>query len=838
MKFSLSWLKDHLDIDAPLDEITDRLTALGLEVEEISDPAAELAAFKVAHVTKAEKHPDADKLQVCTVQTEDGEVQVVCGAPNARTGMRGVFAPVGSIIPGLDNLKLKKGKIRGVESLGMLVSEREMGLSDEHEGIIDLPEDAEIGTPLADALGLNDPIIEINLTPDRGDCAGVRGIARDLAASGMGKLRDIPIEPIAGQFDNPVSVTIDDSARDGCPMFIGRLIKGVKNGPSPQWLQDKLKAIGLKPISALVDLTNYSSFDRARPLHVFDADKLTGGITVRTAPGETLKALDEKEYTLDDRMVAICDDAGPQGIGGVMGGLDTGCTDETTNVYIECALFDADSIATTGQTTGIISDARYRFERGVDPSFALEAIEWVTGLVLEICGGEPSTLEIAGAPPVPRDPITLRTNRVQTLGGVDVEPMKQVEILTRLGFTVRVAGAEEPDTEEHSLFEQFREFIMDDSATDVSVLVERTLLEMGEDVPLSVTVPTWRPDVEGEPDLVEEILRVIGYDAIPAIPLPRVDGLTKSALEPKQQRSFNCRRALAAIGMNEAITWSFIHKDHAEAFGGAPEALTLKNPIISELEVMRPSLLPGLIAAAGRNAARGYPDVALFEQGMAFDLAEKTQQREMAAGLRAGSTGPRHWRNPGQKVDVFDAKSDVLSVLEAIGAPADNAQVTRDAPGYYHPGRSAVLRLGKNVLAQFGELHPAVLELMDVDGPMVGFEIFLENIPMPRAKGSQRKDLILPNLQALHRDFAFVVDEEVAAADLMRAAQGADKKLISGVSLFDEYRGKGIEEGRKSLAISVTLQPKDETLTDAQIEGVAQKVVEAVEKRTGGSLRG
>ncbi len=802
MKFTLSWLKDHLETDASLDQITEKLTALGLEVEGVHDRSKELAPFRVAHVVSAEKHPDADKLRVLMVDTGAGTLQVVCGAPNARAGMKGVFAPEGTYVPGSD-ITLKKGVIRGVESNGMMCSKRELKLSDEHEGIIELPDDAPVGAGFADYAGLNDPVIDINLTPDRADCAGIRGIARDLAAAGMGTLKPLTAghldtTPVEGRFASPIGVSI--AAPEACPLFVGRYIRGVKNGPSPKWLQDKLVSIGLRPISALVDITNYLTFDAARPLHVFDADTVKGNITVRLGrEGETLAALNGKEYALDGAMTVVADDERAEALAGIVGGEPTGCTEQTVNVFVEAALFDPVRTAQTGRRLGIDSDARYRFERGVDPAAVFAGMERATRLILELCGGEPSELVVAGAEPEWKRSLTLRPGRVAALGGVDLPRERQVRILMDLGFTV--------DGED-------------------------------EEGRLVVGVPSWRADVHGEADLVEEVLRVHGFHAIPATPLPRETVLTRPALTLKQRRVALAKRTLAARGLSEAVTWSFLSGPVAELFGGIEPGLRLVNPISSDLDVMRPSILPNLIQAAGRNADRGFADVGLFEVGAAFRTPAPDGQDTVAAGIRAGAAVPRHWAEKARGVDVFDAKADALAVLEAAGAPTANLQVTTDAPGWYHPGRSGVLRLGPTVMARFGEIHPSVLETLGVKGPVVGFEVMLDAVPLPKKKGGTAKPMVqLSAFQPVERDFAFVLDRKVEADKILRAVKGADKALVKDVAVFDVYEGPGVGEGRKSVAVSVTYQPTTATLTDEAIEAVGQKIVAAVVKATGGSLR-
>ncbi|TNE42016.1 MAG: phenylalanine--tRNA ligase subunit beta [Alphaproteobacteria bacterium] len=800
MKFTVSWLKEHLEYNADLDELSARLTSLGLEVEGITDRAAELAAFRVAHVIEAVQHPDADRLRVCKVDTGSEIVQVVCGAPNARTGMKGVFAPSGSYVPGTD-LWLKPSKIRGVESNGMLVSEREMGLSDDHDGIIDLPEDAEIGASFAALAGLDDPVIEIAITPNHQDALGVYGIARDLAASGFGTLKPLDTTPIAGQFESPlpVSLNFDDVTPIPCSKFIGRYVRGVKNGPSPKWLQDKLRAIGLRPISALVDITNYITFDLARPLHVFDADKVSGGIQARLAKkGEKLLALDGEEYEMDADACVIADDTSAVSLGGIMGGEESGCTDETVNVFIEAALFDPVRTAMTGRKLGIESDARYRFERGVDPAFVESGMEIATRLVLELCGGEPSNMVSAGDGPDWHKSVTLRKSRVKDLGGVDVPVSEMRDILDKLGF----APEEDGET-------------------------------------IRVSVPSWRMDVDGEADLVEEILRVHGYDNIPAVPLPKMTAVAKPAVNLSQRRVRIAKRALAVRGMMEAVTWSFLPRTHADLFGGVPDEIVLVNPISADLDAMRPSLLPNLIAAAGRNHARGNGNLSLFEVGAEYHSDQIDGQLTVAAGIRSGLSSPRHWAGAGRAWDVFDAKADALAALEAVGGPASSVQIVAHAPQWYHPGRSGVMQLGpKNRLAAFGELHPSVLDAMKVKGPMIGFELYLDNVPLPKGKAeTARPPLNVSPYQAVERDFAFEMDADVPVETVIRAVRGSDKKLVSDVSIFDVYQGGHMAEGRKSVALAVRLQPMDRTLTEEEIDAVAAKIIGSVEKASGGSLR-
>ena len=800
MKFTLSWLGLHLDHQAGADAIAARLTALGHEVEAVGDRGAELAPFTVAYVVEARPHPNADKLQVCIVDTGEGEVQVVCGAPNAHTGMKSVFARTGLTIPGT-GVHLKPTVIRGVESAGMLCSEREMGLSDDHDAIIELPEYAPVGAPFAVVAGLDDPLFDVAITPDRGDCLGVRGLARDLAAAGVGRLRPLDTAPVPGAFPSPIAVALDfpPEAADACPMFIGRLIRGVCNGPSPRWLQERLRSVGLRPISALVDITNWLTLDLGRPAHVFDAGKLAGDPRLRLArPGERFRALDGNDYVLDETMTVIRDDRGPVSLAGVMGGEGSGCTEETTDVFLEIAIFDRRRTAATGRALGIESDARYRFERGIDPAFLRPGTEIATRLILDLCGGEAAEAVVAGAVSDERRVVRFRPARVASLGGIAIAPETCAETLDRLGFAVDAAAE-------------------------------------------AVAAPTWRHDIEVEPDVVEEVMRVHGFDRVPARSMPRAHGVARPVLTIAQRRLGAARRTLAARGLTEAVTWSFIPGPQAKRFGGGAPELALANPISSELTDMRPSLLPNLIAAAGRNLDRGLADVALFEVGQVYADATPGGQTMRAGALRQGRDGPRHWARAARPVDVFDAKADALAVINACDGPADKAQATNDAPDWYHPGRSGVLRLGPRVLAHFGEIHPDLLAEAGVEGPLVACEVLLDAIPVPKAKGKKstaRPPLRLSPFQAIGRDFAFVVDEDVAAADLLRAARGADKKLIDAVAVFDVYRGPELGPGRKSLAIGVTLQPSERTLTEAEIETVAAKIVAAVAKATGAVLRG
>ncbi len=807
MKFPLSWLRDHLETEASLADIADTLTRIGLEVEGVEDPADRLKGFVVASVLEARPHPDADRLRVCMVDAGTGTpIQVVCGAPNARAGMKSVFSPPGTYIPG-KKITLGKGVIRGIESGGMLCSAAELELSEDHDGIIDLPLDAPVGMAYAAYMGASDPVIDINLTPNRPDAAGVHGIARDLAAAGLGTLKTPAVAPIKGEFACPVAVKLDLSAQDAhlAPAFALRLVRGVKNGPSPDWMQARLKAIGLRPINALVDITNFLTFDRARPLHVFDAAKVHGALVVRRAfEGESLLALDNKTYTLDPAMVVIADDKGVESLAGIMGGLASGCDEGTTDVLIESALWDAPTIAATGRKLGINTDARYRFERGVDPDFCVPGAELATKLVLDLCGGTPSELIVAGKVPQTTRSLAFPLSEVKRLTGLDLPEAEMAGILNRLGFGVNGSGSV-----------------------------------------LDVSVPGWRPDVEGKADLVEEIVRIKGLDHVVATPLPRlVDGVPRPVLTLLQKRTRLARRALAASGLVEAITWSFVSQTEAKAFGGGAPALSLANPIASSLSDMRPSLLPGLIAAAQRNSDKGHGDLALFEVGQIFKGDGEKDQRMAATALRRGTArlagAGRHWSGAIGPVTAFDAKADALCLLEALGIATGGLQVVAGGPDWFHPGRSGTLQFGpKGVIGHFGELHPGILDEMGVQGPLVAFEIILDALPAPKLKATKVKPkLELSELMPLERDFAFLVKADAPAADLVRAVTGADKSLIAGVDVFDIYEGKGVPEGLKSVAISVTLQPRDKTLNEAEIEAVAAKIVADVTKKTGSVLRG
>ncbi len=801
MKFTLSWLKDHLETDADVAAVADAMTMAGLEVEEVHDPIAALAPFTVARIVSAEQHPNADRLQVCQVETVDGMKEIVCGAPNARAGLTTIYAPIGAYVPGL-GVTLVEKPVRGVVSNGMLCSASELELADESDGILELADDLTVGTPAAGVFGA-EPVIDFEVTPNRPDWLGVAGIARDLAAASLGQLKTPSILPVPGTFVSPITVRID--APEMCPVFAGRLIRGVKNGPSPEWLQRRLTAIGLRSINRLVDVTNLVAYDRCRPLHVYDAARLAGGeIVVRggrvsqeTGEPEHLIALDGKTYTVDPAMCMIADAGGERGIGlgGVMGGESTGCSDETTDVFVECAWFDPLVTAQTGRTLSLNSDAQYRFARGVDPAFVVPGLELATRMILDLCGGEPSEVVVAGQAPADPAAFPFDPARVASLTGLALDDDRIAEILTRLGFEV-VRGT-----------------------------------------PWTVTPPSWRRDVEGPADLVEEVARIEGYGALPSTPLPDLGAPSKGVLNPRQGRVRLARRALAAMGYAEAVTWSFTKQSTAALFGGGDDALRVENPIAADLDCMRPSALPNLIQAAARNAARGHADAALFEIGPIYLDDSPTGQRTIIAGLIAPRAA-RHWGGAGEDA-LFGLKGDLMALLEALGAPVASLQLVQGQNrDWWHPGRSARLQLGpKTIMAEFGALHPRVLRALDADGPMLAFEIVLDAVPEPRGQKSKaRGSAQLANLMPLSRDFAFVVEDGKAVGDLVRAVAGADKALIAGVSVFDVYRGAGVTEGMKSVALEVSIQPRDATLTEAEIEALSARIVGTAAK-LGASLR-
>lgn len=802
MKFTLSWLKDHLETDAEVAAVADAMTMAGLEVEDVHDPIAALAPFTVARIVSAEQHPNADRLRVCQVDTVDGPKEIVCGAPNARAGLTTIYAPIGAYVPGLDVTLVEK-PVRGVVSHGMLCSAAELELAGDSDGILELADDLTVGTPAAGVFGA-EPVIDFEVTPNRPDWLGVAGIARDLAAAGLGQLKTPSVQPVPGAFPSPISVRIEAPAM--CPVFAGRLIRGVKNGPSPEWLQRRLTAIGLRSINRLVDVTNLVAYDRCRPLHVYDAAKLVGNeIVVRggqvardTGEHEHLIALDGKTYAVDPAMSVIADAGGerPIGLGGVMGGESTGCSEETVDVFVESAWFDPLVTAQTGRTLTINSDAQYRFARGVDPAFVVPGLELATRLILDLCGGEPSGIVVAGQAPASPAAFAFDPARVGSLTGLALDDDRIAEILTRLGF------------------------------------------EVARGTPWTVTPPSWRRDVEGPADLVEEVARIEGYDALPATPLPDLGAPSRGVLNPRQARVRLARRALAAMGYAEAVTWSFTRQSTAALFGGGDDALRVENPIAADLDCMRPSALPNLIQAAARNAARGHADAALFEIGPIYLDDSPTGQRTVITGLIAPRAA-RHWGAAPEDA-LFGLKGDLMALLEALGAPTASLQLVQGQNrDWWHPGRSARLQLGpKNIMAEFGALHPRVLKALDADAPMLAFEIVLDALPEPRgARSKARGPARLANLMPLTRDFAFVVENGKAVGDLVRAIAGADKALIADVSVFDVYRGAGVPEGMKSVALEVTLQPVEATLTEAEIEALSAKVVAAAGK-VGAALRG
>ncbi len=794
MKFSISWLKEHLDTTASVDEIAETLTKIGLEVEEIFNPASKLDGFITAEVETYERHPNSDHLGLLTVNTGKEKLQVVCGAPNCKQGLKGIFAPVGVVIPCYGE-ELKVGKIRGVESFGMMCSEKELGVGEDHTGIIELPADTKVGLPAAEILNI-DPVIEINITPNRAECLGVRGVARDLAAAGLGTLKPLKISKTDGKFKSPINVKIEDF--DVCPVYVGRYIKNVNNkAETPKWMKDRLTAIGLRPISPLVDITNYINYDMARPLHVFDADKLKGDIVVRMAKeGEKFVSLEEKEYALDNKSLGICDDEGVQCLGGIMGGAEKGCSDDTTNVFLECALFTPECIARTGRKFAIDSDSRYRYERWVDPKSNILGSDYATQMILEICGGEASEVVVAGSEPNEQRVAYIRPSRIKDLIGMEVSKEKIVEILNHLGFVT----SEENDK-------------------------------------IKAISPTWRGDIEGEHDLVEEVVRMIGLDAIEPESLPH-GKFPKQVLSSAQRRAVTLKHELASRGMYETVTWSFTDSNLAKDFRKGKEPVLLFNPIAADLDEMRPSLLPNLLLAVKNNAARGYGNVALFEVGPEFFGRKPGEQNQVAAGVRCGMTSKKDWNGSARAYDVFDVKADALAAIAAANGPFENAQITLDAPSYYHPGRSGALRLGKNVLAYFGELHPAVLKKFGIKQRVMAFEVVLSNIPLPRTSNDKaKKKLELSSFQPVDKDLAFVVDKTVPAINLMTAAKTADREFIADVRVFDVYEGENLPEGKKSIALALTFQPKDKTFTDQDIENLMNKVIQEMKKKCNAELR-
>jgi phenylalanyl-tRNA synthetase beta chain len=806
MKFTLSWLKEHLDTTATVEEVVEAMTMAGLEVEGVENPAAKLAKFSVAKIVEAVQHPNADKLRVCQVDTKDGRLEIVCGAPNARPGLTTIYAPIGAYVPG-SGITLEPRPVRGVVSNGMLCSAKELEVSEESNGIVELPDELLVGASAVEAFGL-EAVIDFEVTPNRPDWLGVRGIARDLAAAGLGTLKPDPAETVPGTFPCPVEIRVDG---DACPVFGGRLIRGVKNGPSPAWLQQRLVSVGLRPINALVDVTNYISYDRARPLHVYDRALMVGDvIEARLGKGpaepsgedrptphahrdEQLIALDGKTYDLTPEMSVIADADGqrPIGLGGVMGGESTGCSETTVEVFVECAWFDPIRTAQTGRSTGITSDAQYRFARGVDPESVVPGLELATRMILELCGGEASEIRVSGQAPARPAAFAFDRSYVKKLSGLDLPRQRTDEILEKLGF------------------------------------------ELSGD---AVQPPSWRRDVEGKADLVEEVARIAGYDNLPMDPLPEVAPAAGGALTVRQGRMRNARRALAARGYSEAVTWSFLRTEWAQLFGGGQPELVLANPIAADLACMRPSVLPNLIEAAARNARKGFADAALFEVGPNFRGDAPGDQWTAVAALLAPHP-PKHWDQPARDL-LFELKGDLLALLEELGAPALQTVQGQSSP-WWHPGRSARLQLGpKNVVAEFGELHPRILKSLDAEGPMLAFELNLEAIPEPKKKAIKTKPALeLSSLMPLRRDFAFLVDLATPAGDLVRPILGVNKALVADVRIFDVYQGKGVPEGQKSVAVEVTLQPREKTLTDAEIEGLSARIVAVAEKAVGAKLR-
>lgn len=796
MKFTVSWLHDHLATKASLEDLLDAMTNAGLEVERVEDPSQALSAFSVAYVRSVRNHPDADKLNVCTVDTKDGSLQIVCGAPNVRADMWVAYAPLGAYIPGHDmTLDAKPRSIRGVESHGMLCSSKELELGQDHDGIMDLKGDFKVGQSLASALGMNDPVIDFEVTPNRPDWLGVYGIARDLAAAGLGKFNPMPVRPVVGTFPCPVSFATEHTG--ACPVFVGRVIRGVRNGPSPGWMQARLKAVGINPKNMLIDVTNYLSIDRCRPLHAYDLSKLTGKVVARLgAGGETFKALDGREYTTTEDMCVIADDSGVIGLAGVMGGDRTAVSAETTDIFIESAYFDPDRTARTGRATGILSDARYRFERGVDPESCIEGVELATRLILECCGGEASEYQISGAVPNPTPPVQFNVRDMKRLTGVEVKSSDLRRIVKDLGFIAEDTGEA-----------------------------------------WYMTTPSWRHDIHQSADIVEEIIRIKGYNALPTTSLPPLEGGLKQVLTENQRRTRAGRRVLASRGFLETVTWSFLSKEEAKLFNGGDPSLQIANPVASDLGWMRPSILPNLIRAAQRNADFSQRDIRLFEAGPVYLADGPKDQRRMISGLVRPEI-LRHWSGKRESYGLYDAKADVFALIEALGQAPDKLLVMEPTRSHWHPGRSATLRLGpKNTVAQFGEIHPGVLKKMGIDGRLIGFEVNIDTLPLPRSSGIKTRPVLEKlDLTPVRRDFAFIVKDELPAGELIRAIQGADKAMIAAVDLFDVYDGNGVPDGHKSLAVEVTIQPKDATLTDDQIEQITGRVVKSATK-IGATLR-
>ncbi|MBO5039114.1 MAG: phenylalanine--tRNA ligase subunit beta [Alphaproteobacteria bacterium] len=794
MKFTLSWLKEHLDTTASVDEIVETLTRIGLEVEEVINPAAALDGFNTAKIETVEMHPDSDHLHILRVNTGKETLQVVCGAPNVHEGLIGIYAPTGALIPCYGE-RLKVAKIRGVESMGMMCSEKELMVGDDHSGIIELPADTAIGVPAAEILKI-DPVIEVSITPNRAECLGVRGIARDLAAAGLGTLKPLNVKEIKGTFKSPISVNV--MCKDACPTYTARYIKGVNNkAETPKWMKDLLTAIGLRPISALVDITNYINYDLARPLHVFDADKLVGNVTVRMAAnGEEFVALNEKSYVLDDKSLGICDDEGVQCLGGIMGGLSKGSFEDTTNVLLECALFNPVCIARTGRKLQLDSDSRARYERWVDPMSNISGNNYATQMILDICGGEASEIEVAGEEKFEAKPVQLRMAKMKSFVGMEIEQEKCAAILRNLGFKVSES----------------------------------------EGVITAVS-PSWRGDIECEQDLIEEVVRMVGLDNIPAVSMKTAD-FPKPVLTTLQNNVMMVKHELAMRGMYETVTFSFTDSAIAKYFRRGHAPVDIQNPIINELDEMRPSLLPNLLIGAKNNIARGYTNLAIFEVAPEFFGRNPGEQQTAASGILVGKTSKKDWNGTSRAYDVFDAKAAALAAIGAAKGPIEAPQITTDAPQYYHPGRSGAIRLGRNVLAYFGELHPAVLKTLDIKTNVMAFEVFLENIPAPRdGKSKAKKKLELSTLQPVEKDLAFVCDKNVPSINIVTAAKTADRENITDVRIFDVYEGENLAQDKKSIAITVTFQPKEKSYTDAELETLMNKVIFEVGKKTGAALR-
>ena len=800
MKFTLSWLKDYLNTNSEIAKISDTLTNIGLEVENISDRTEELHPFTVAYVKNAEKHPNADRLKVCQVETKIGTVQVVCGAPNARTGMKGIFAPVGSFIPGT-GITLKKSKIRDVESSGMLVSEKEMGISEEHDGIIEVDNSHKIGEPFSKIYSLDDPIFEIAITPNRGDCLSVRGISRDLAAAGIGKLKNIKKYFHNGKFESPIKWKRDFNKKNSflCPAVAGVYFKDIKNGPSPDWLKNRLLAIGLRPISKLVDITNYITYDLGRPLHVFDADKINGNLNMRLANNnESIKALDGKNYNLTNDMVVISDDLKIQAIGGIMGGEESSCTESTNNVFLEVALFDPESVAKTGRKLDIKSDARYRFERGVDPYSIEWGVEFAIKMILELCGGEVSKITKAGNHQISKNKIKYAFNKVHLIGGIEINQQKQVKILKDLGFEIQKKN-------------------------------KYTCV---------ISVPYHRPDIKGEADIVEEILRIYGYDKIKPLSVQKEKNDTSNPLSSNQEIYYKSRRLISSRDYFEVVTWSFMSNKFAKYFDQYENILKLDNPISSDLDVMRPSILPNLIQSIIKNQSRNYKSAGIFEVGPQYENCSIEGQHLMASGIKYGEKYKENWIDEKRKVDVFDIKSDIYFFLSSLNFPINSLQLENNAPKWYHPGKSCTIKLGKTPLGFFGEISPIIKNLYDIKTNVCGFEIMLDNLSNFYSKKMFKPLEFINNpYQIVERDFAFIVDKKIKSNEIVDTIKKTVKDIVIDVMVFDVFEGKNIAEDKKSIATKVVLQPIKETFKEKDIEEICINIVNQVKKQTGAFIR-